>query len=155
MVYGINSESVYAISNDKPRPLEEIYPEIGYKTVEEAVKEFEQHFKHDLKLPLRVPPLTFTHYFGRFNDLGGDMNDYIECVFINENSAEHHYKIDVRHITNKIPIRDKYVKNVFKLNNGTNATYMKISGFNVLVFETDNWQYMLSIDKIVSDKVTP
>lgn len=32
---------------------------------------------------------------------------------------------------------------------------MTISGFNVLVFERDGWQYMLSIDKRVSDKVTP
>ncbi|MFJ7972320.1 hypothetical protein [Psychrobacillus sp. NPDC096389] len=33
--------------------------------------------------------------------------------------------------------------------------YMPISGFNVLVFEKDEWQYMLSINKKVSDKVTP
>lgn len=31
---------------------------------------------------------------------------------------------------------------------------MTISGFNVLVFDKDNWQYMLSIDKRASDKVT-
>ena len=32
---------------------------------------------------------------------------------------------------------------------------MTISGFNVLVFESENWQYMLSINKQVLDKVTP
>jgi hypothetical protein len=32
---------------------------------------------------------------------------------------------------------------------------MGISGFNVLVFKRDNWQYMLSIDQRVSDKLTP
>ncbi|MCM3389862.1 hypothetical protein M3649_17215 [Ureibacillus chungkukjangi] len=42
---------------------EKIYPEIGYMTVEEAVKEFEQHFNQVLKLPLRVPPISFTHQF--------------------------------------------------------------------------------------------
>lgn len=42
----------------------------------------------------------------------------------------------------------------FELKNGNEATYMTISGFYVLVFVRDNWQYMLSIDKRVSDKVT-
>ncbi|WP_307480110.1 hypothetical protein [Cytobacillus purgationiresistens] len=39
------------------------YTEIGYKTVEEAVKDFEKHFKLDLKLRFRILPLEFTHYF--------------------------------------------------------------------------------------------
>lgn len=30
-----------------------------------------------------------------------------------------------------------------------------ILGFNLLVFERDNWQYVFSIDKKVSDRVTP
>lgn len=32
---------------------------------------------------------------------------------------------------------------------------MEISGFNVLAFEREDWQYMLWIDKRVSNKVTP
>lgn len=31
---------------------------------------------------------------------------------------------------------------------------MNVSGFNILVFERDNWQYFLSIDKRLSRKVT-
>ncbi|MGN7943181.1 hypothetical protein [Virgibacillus sp. 6R] len=150
-----NIGTVCASDNDKPRSNEEIYPEIGYQTVEEAIRDFEQHFKQDLKLPLRVPPITFTHYFGRFNDLEGDINDSFEVEVISDNSPENHYKIDVRPIKHKIPIRDKYVLKVFKLKNGNEAAYMAISGFNVLVFERDSWQYMLSIDKRVSDMVTP
>ncbi|MFC0270496.1 hypothetical protein ACFFIX_03370 [Metabacillus herbersteinensis] len=75
--------------------------------------------------------------------------------FISDQSPENHYKIDVRPVNQKIPIREKYVLNVFKLKSGNDATYMKIAGFNVLVFERDSWQYMLSVDKRVSDKVTP
>lgn len=41
------------------------------------------------------------------------------------------------------------------MKNDIQATYMTISGFNVLVFERDNWQYMLSVDRRVSDTVTP
>lgn len=148
-------DTVCAGENDKPRPIEEVYPEIGYKAVEEAIGDFEQHFKQDLKLPLRVPPITFTHYFGRFNDLEGDINDSFEVEVISDKSPKNHYKIDVRPIKHKILVRDKYVLKGFKLKNGNQAAYMEVSGFNVLVFERDNWQYMLSIDKRVSDKVTP
>ncbi|MFF2177395.1 hypothetical protein ACFVT8_13110 [Lysinibacillus sp. NPDC058147] len=147
--------TIYATANDKPSPYEEIYPEIGYKTVEAALEDFEQHFKQKLKLPLRVPPISFTHHFGRFNDLDGDINDSFEVTFINDQLSENHYKIYVRPIKNNIPIREKYVVKTFELKNGSVATYMTISGFNVLVFERDDWQYMLSIDKRVSDKVTP
>ena len=147
--------TIYATAYDKPSPYEEIYPEIGYKTVENALDDFEQHFKQKLKLPLRVPPISFTHHFGRFNDLDGDINDSFEVSFINDQITENHYKIDVRSINNNIPIREKYVIKTFELKNGIVATYMTISGFNVLVFERDDWQYMLSIDKRVSDKVTP
>lgn len=143
--------TIYATANDKSSPYEEIYPEIGYKTVEAALEDFEQHFKQKLKLPLRVPPISFTHHFGRF----GDINDSFEVTFINDQLSENHYKINVRPIKNNIPLREKYVVKTFELKNGSVATYMTISGFNVLVFERDDWQYMLSIDKRVSDKVTP
>ena len=147
--------TIYATANDKPGPYEEIYPEVGYKTVEVALDDFEQHFKRKLKLPLRVPPISFTHHFGRFNDLDGNTNDSFEVTFINDQLSENHYKIDVRPIKNSIPIREGYVIKTFELKNGIIATYMTISGFYVLVFERDDWQYMLSIDKRVSDKVTP
>lgn len=147
--------SIYATANDKSSHYEEIYPEIGYKTVDDALEDIEQHFKQKLKLPLRVPPISFTHHFGRFSDLDGVNNNSFELKFINDQLSENHYKIDVRPIKNNIPIREKYVIKTFRLKNGVVANYMTISGFNVLVFERDGWQYMLSIDKRVSDKVTP
>lgn len=150
----INGNNVLANSNDKPQSFEQIYPEIGYTTVEEAVNKVEKHFKQSLKLPLRVPPIEFTHYFGRFSDLEGEMNDSFDAEFISDKSPENHYKIDVRPVKHKIPIRDKYVLGVYKLKNDIQATYMNVSGFNVLVFDKDYWQYMLSIDKRASDKMT-
>lgn len=147
--------TIYATANEKSSPYEEIYSEIGYKTVGDALDDFEQHFKQKLKLPLRVPPISFTHHFGRFNDLDGEINDSFEVTFINEQLSENHYKINVRPIKNHIPIREKYVVKTFELKNGVVATYMTISGFNMLVYEIADWQYMLSIDKRVSDKVTP
>jgi hypothetical protein len=155
LVSVLPNRPVHANEKDMPRPYEEFYTEIGYKTVEEAVKEFERHFKEELKLPLRVPPITFTHHFGRFNDLAGDNNDSFEMEYINEKIPENHYKINVLPIKYKIPIRDKHVVSTFTLKNGNDATFMTISDHNVLVFESGNWQYMFSVDKNVSDKVTP
>ena len=43
----------------------------------------------------------------------------------------------------------------FELKNGNEAIYMTISGFKVLVFERENWQYTLNVDKRVLDEVTP
>ncbi|WP_249745246.1 hypothetical protein [Mesobacillus boroniphilus] len=105
-----------------------------------------------MKLPLRVPPIDFTHHFGRCNDLDGEVNDSLEIQFINENSAERHYKIDVRPVDYKIPMK---AKNIYRLKNGHDALYTNVPGFNLFVFENDGWQYILSIDKRVSDQVTP
>lgn len=92
--------SIYATANDKSSPYEEIYPEIGYKTEDDALEDFEQHFKQKLKLPLRVPPISFTHHFGRFSDLDGVNNNSFELKFINDQLSENHYKIGVRPIKN-------------------------------------------------------
>ncbi|GKV54471.1 hypothetical protein NCCP2222_04180 [Sporosarcina sp. NCCP-2222] len=147
--------AIYATANDEPRPYEEIYPEIGYTTVAEALHDFEQHFKQKLKLPMRVPPIPFTHHFGRFSNLDGDVNDSFEVTFIHDQLSENHYKINVRPVKYNIPLSEKHVVNTYELENGTLATYTNFAGFNVLVFERNGWQYMLSIDKRVADKVTP
>ncbi|MED3800795.1 hypothetical protein P4562_02500 [Lysinibacillus xylanilyticus] len=153
--YLLFSQPSDAYINDSLSPYEEIYPEIGYKTVEAAASDFERHFHQGLKLPLRVPSISFTHHFGRFNDLEGDMNDFFEVTFINHQLPEHHYKITVRPNEFKLSAKKENIVNDFKLKNGTTAIYMEISGFNVLSFEREDWQYMLWIDKRVSNKVTP
>lgn len=152
---GEDNESTVENMNDTPPSFEEIFTEGGYKTVDEALEDFEQHFKQDLKLPLRVPPISFTHVFGRFSNLDGEVNDAFEVKFISDQLPNNHFKIDVRPIQHKITF-EKYISKIFKLENGNNATYIEFPRmFNLLVFERDNWQYMFSIDKKVSDKVTP
>ena len=75
---------------------------------------------------------------------------------ISEQSPQNHFKIDVRPIQHKITF-EKYISNVLKLENGNDATYIENPrmGFNLLVFERDDWLYVFSIDRDVSDKVTP
>lgn len=148
--------TVNANSNDTPPPFEKILLEIGYKSVDVAVDDFEQHFNQELILPLRVPPISFTHYLGRFNDLEGEVNDTLEVKFISERFPNNHFKIDVRPLQYKIPF-EKYKSKVFKLKNGNDAIYIENQRFpvNFLVFETVHWQYAFGIDRNVSDVVTP
>lgn len=146
--------TVFATANDKSSPYEEIYPEIGYKTVEEALNDFEQHFKQRPKLPLRVPPISFTHHFGRFNNLEGDINDSFEVAFLNDQLSENHYKIIIRPLKHKLVYYDEKIEQTLILSSGKEAIFSSTLGFNVLVFEIDKWQYSLYIDKKVSDKVT-
>ncbi|WNN78437.1 hypothetical protein RKS58_11500 [Lysinibacillus capsici] len=146
---------VFAKDSDLPQPLEEFLPEIGYKTVEIAVKEFEHHYNKELKLPLRVPPISFTHHFGRFSDLEGEMNDQLEVIMISDQLPQNHFKIKVRPVQHKMSF-EKYKTDVFKLKNSSEAAYIENPriGFHLLVFERDNWQYVFSIDRDVADQVT-
>ncbi|MFD1739431.1 hypothetical protein ACFSCX_23400 [Bacillus salitolerans] len=154
-IFASTNGLVFASVSDKQRPYEEIYPEVGYKTVEEAVAEFETHFNEDLKLPLRVPPINFTHYFGRFSNLDGDINDSFDIEFVNDQSPQNHYKIDVRPIKNKITLKPRPNQKEYTLKSGEKAIYIEDLLFNFLFVDKGNWQYIFGIDKRVSDKVTP
>lgn len=154
MICGAYSGKAYANSNDKPpRTIEENYFEIGYTTVEEAASNYEHHFNQDLKLPLRVPPVAFTHVFARFNDTEG--NDTFEMEYISEHSSENHFMINVRPVKAKIKLMDKEVIKEYKLKDGNKATFLSVRGANLLVFERDNLQYRFSVDKRISNEVTP
>lgn len=84
-----------------------------------------------------------------------DMNDSFEAQYVNDKSPENHFKIDVRHLKNKINIKVRNIQEVYKLKDGQKAIYTSVKDANILVFEKGNWQYMISIDKRVSNKVTP
>jgi hypothetical protein len=148
-------ETVFAESNGKIKSFEESLFEIGYKPLEEAHEDFEKHFKQKLKLPLRVPPVEFTHYFGRFTDLEGELNDTFERLFVSNKSPENFYTINVRPVKHKISFKIHFVSKSYELSNGDNADFITISGSNVLVFEKENWQYILSINKRISEMVPP
>ena len=97
---------------------EYIYREIGYTTVEEAVREVEDRFKQELNLPLRIPPIEFTHILGRFNDMDGEENDSFEMKYINEKTPENHYKINIRPIQQKLKYKKEEVIKTIKLKDG-------------------------------------
>ncbi|KAA0541801.1 hypothetical protein FZW96_21585 [Bacillus sp. BGMRC 2118] len=149
ILFGTINNTVTASSHT----FEDNYLEIGYTNVEEAKSEFEQHFRKELNLPLRVPAIEFTHYFGRFNNLEGNISFEIEAV--NENKSENHYMVEIRPIKHKVPFREKHIAKTLKLKNGQKADYIVVSGIRALVFEKDGWQYRLSIDRRLMNKVIP
>ncbi|MFE4523724.1 hypothetical protein ACFRCQ_16685 [Cytobacillus firmus] len=145
-----------ATAIEAPEPYEEILKDIGYKSIEEALKECEAHFQQELKLPVRIPALTFTHHAGRFfEDKKYNANDSFEAKYISEKSPENHYKIDVRHVNDKLNFSKSEIENEYKLKDGQSALLLSNRTSKVLVFEKGKWQYMLGIDNRVSDKVTP
>lgn len=147
--------TVYANPNNTLPPFEEMYIQYGYKPIEEAVVEFENHFKGDVKLPFIVPSIPFTHQFGRFTeDKENGVNDTLNIEFINEKSPENHYKIDIRPLKNKINIKDRVNQKTYTLKNGKKAIFFVEQNVSFFVFEKDKWQYMFGIDKRLSNKVT-
>ncbi|MGF2614340.1 hypothetical protein FZC84_22855 [Rossellomorea vietnamensis] len=146
----------YVLSKEhRHQSSEEIYREIGYQTIDKALKEFEVHYGQSLDMPLRTPPIPFTHTLGRFNNLDGDEKDSLEVKFINEKTPDHHYKITIRSVKHRLTFQNEEVIKVIKLNDGKDASYLDRYGFNVLVFERGPWQYMLSINKRASDLMLP
>lgn len=142
-------------SGNSHEQYEKRYFDIGYKEVEKALEESEKYFSEDIKLPTQLPPVNFTHSIGRLNKSEEKVNNELEIKYLNENLGENHYKIIIRPIQYKLPYSKEKIEQTLKLNNGKEAIYGTIEGFNILVFETDKWQYTLCIDKRLSDKVTP
>ncbi len=144
----------YANSNSdsKPPSFEEKFTEVGYKTVGESVKEFENHMKCEVQLPELMPSIPFTHKFGRFiEDTKDDLNDSLEIRFVNKDVSENIYKMDIRSLNNKLNFKGKE----YALQDGSKGVYFEDYQFNFFVFEKNNLQYVLGIHKKLSNTVTP
>ncbi|WP_126292290.1 hypothetical protein [Lysinibacillus telephonicus] len=143
---------VDANSHFQPRTIEESYLEIGYKSVGEALKDYKYHYKKELQLPLRVPPVVYTHVFAR--TIEGYRGDLFEMQFINEKSYGDNFLISVAP-KDGFEILDKEVINEFKLKGGDTAYLLDYGRGIILIFEKDNLQYRFSIDKRILEKITP
>lgn len=134
--------------------LEKNLLEIGYKEVNKALQESKDYFKRDIALPTQLPPVTFTHNFGRLNHSFGKENDQFEIAYMNDHVGQNHYQIRVRPVQYKLEISDEKIDQTIKLNDGSAAIYSTKLPLDVLVFEKDKWQYTLLVDKKISNTVT-
>jgi hypothetical protein len=142
-------------SKGEERALEEVYSEIGYKPVEEALSDAESHFNKEIRLPYRLPPIAFTHKFGRLNNQDGNNNDSFSVEYLNEYTQENHYNIDIRPIKHKIEFSKKDNLREYTLQNGKKALSIEDKNFIIFVFESKDWQYIIGVGRSLSNKVTP
>ncbi|MYL51365.1 hypothetical protein GLV98_17975 [Halobacillus litoralis] len=140
---------------DQPQPLEDFYAEYGYKSLDEAVKEFEQHTKMNVYLPKKLPSLAFTHVLARVHRLGGNENVELNVEYLNEHVPENHYNVDIRPAEQKLFIHEKRIIEQVRLKTGEKGVFVKVPGFHVFIFETEQWQYRLSMDQRVSNQFFP
>jgi hypothetical protein len=151
------SISFFSFSYAKEYRFDKNFHDVGYKEVHEALKESEEHFEHDIVFPIQLPPIVFTHNLGRLTNLEGNQNDYFEITYLNQNIGQNHYNIEIRPIDVKVKINEDKIERTLKLSNSNEAIFSTtmMQGFNILAFEKGGFQYLLSIDKRVSDEVTP
>ncbi|WP_404458920.1 hypothetical protein [Sutcliffiella horikoshii] len=130
--------------------------EIGYKSIYEALNEGNEYFNQEIVLPVQLPPVAFTHSFGRFENLDGEVNDKYDIEYVNKDTPHNHYKISIQPVKYGIDFRGNLIDQRIKLSDGNEAIYSTkaVNGFNVLVFEKDKFQYILSVDKRISDIAT-
>lgn len=138
-----NSLSVHA---QKQQSFEEFFYDIGYKSVGEAITECNKLFQRNIILPTRLPAVEFTHQFGRCNNLEHRVNDELEIEYINQNTNEKRYRITVRPSKYKIPVEQLYrIEETYTLKDKTKAVSLRLRDFEVLAFEKNGWQYVLTL----------
>ena len=131
--------------------IEKGYYDLGYKAVPEAVHDAEAYFKSNLELPKKLPPLIFTHSFGRLS-AKGDQNDGLEVVYLNH-EKHFNYIINVRPAKNGMQFKLNTDSKIV-LKDGTQANYRTVGkDGRLLVFmvEKNGWIYYLSIEKSLLD----
>lgn len=134
---------------------EKNYFDGGYKEVNKALRESEEYYNRPIALPTEVPPIPFTHIFGRFSKGYGEANVQFEVTYLNEDLGQNHFDIRIAPVEYKVEFKGDRIKKTFKLKDGQDAIFSEIFGFHLLVFEKEGWQYILSLDKRVSEQVLP
>ncbi|WP_019414282.1 hypothetical protein [Paenisporosarcina sp. TG20] len=143
------------VENKEVPAFEEVLLEIGYKEVNIALQESTEHFKRSIALPTELPPVIFTHSFGRFKHSYGKENEQFEISYLNEHFDQNHYQIRIKPVKYKIEISEKKISQVIKLSDGSEAIYStNFPLLDLLAFEEDEWQYILLVDKRISKTVT-
>lgn len=129
--------------------IEKHYHELGYKSVSNAIQETEAYYKTNLVLPKKLPPLDFSHSFGRFSK----ENENLEIEYLNE-KKHFNYIINIfpaKYDNKLLPFSDTKII----LKDGTQA-YYSTSGIDeksimILKFKKNNLIYILSIQEILID----
>lgn len=130
----------------------EVYIDNGFTEVSEAVKKAEDFFKADIELPTRLPPISFTHVIGRFND--GVEVPMLEVTYLDENSGYIRYKISISKV-HKYRLIPSNVPERIQLDDGNEILYYnKQKWLDTFIVEKRGFEYSFVIDKKSSNKIT-
>ncbi|MDN4492750.1 carbon monoxide dehydrogenase [Ureibacillus aquaedulcis] len=121
---------------------------VGYKTVNEAIKEFEKDCNFEVKLPTLMPKIPFTHEFGSLNNENGIKNNILEILYVNRKLKGNQFKIEIR------KEETHFDGEIYRLHDGKNGIYFEDHLFTYLVFEQNNLQYQIGLDKKVANQDT-
>lgn len=162
LVSPVSDSYAFASPNNEREPFEKMFFEYGYKSVDDAVSTCEKHFNRDIELPVKLPPVGFTHAFGRCNfNNDSPINDHLEIEYLSDHriiTAANHYVINIRPLANKIKglIHKDQVIKIYELEDGAEATYGTLfhGKVSALIFERSGWQYWLWVDKRIEEKVS-
>ena len=110
-----------------------------------AIQETESYYKTNLDLPNKLPPLDFTHSFGRLNR----ENEVLEIEYLNVGK---HFNYIINIIPAKEELKLFSSKDKIPLKDGTQAAYYRTSRTNgnnlmTFMFKNNNWIYILSIEE--------
>ena len=150
LLLGINSGIGNAKAETPVPSFEEQSRKAGYKTVVEAVKEFEGHCKCEVIMPTMLPPIPYTHEFGRtYIDKEWGKNDSLAIRFLNRKERDVVFKIDIR--IDKIDFKKEFEVKEYTLKDGNKGFYFEKQLFEFFVFEKGELQYSLGISKKVKN----
>lgn len=137
--------------------LESEFFEFGYQTMEDALRACEEHFGKRITLPVQLPAVHFTHQLGKCdaNPADGERNDHLNIEYLNERVPQNHYMIRISPVDYGIKFTVSHGTEIARLVDGTELRYYTSNRkpFNMMVFEKDRWQYVLSVDKRTRPKV--
>ena len=132
-----NQTNVYAESTTD---IEQLYLQVGYKKVEEAVEEFEKLYETKIELPTKFP-FEVKFSFGRVTNHNGF--PLLEL--------EHSNKLTGESLIINIFPKDKAPKlkinQTFTLKDGTKAKFFESNNIQFLQFQNNKVDYLMSISK--------
>ncbi|MGG4345307.1 DUF3889 domain-containing protein [Paenibacillus lautus] len=128
--------------------------ESGGALVEEAMRACENHFGTSVFLPPQLPPVAFTHQYGRCYDMEGGLDEHLEIHYENRYKPEHSYKIELYPLENKQQLKHLSFEES-ELSDHTTAKFYEgpINTLQLFVFEKGNWQYLLTAANRASSEI--
>ena len=147
-----------AYANFDNAETQKAYFELGYESVYDSLERSNMYFKHEIHLPVQIPPIPFTHVVGRLNKHEDRNNSTLEIEYINQNGSP--YGITIFPLKSKVQLSelDSNAK-IFTLKDGSKAGYItkppNFKMINHFYFEKNGWQYLFRVHPEVSNVITP